>query len=148
MLENYLIQIGLRCGTVKNFNTTIVNDMRKKDVQHWYFLTPIKAGDKGGLLKEAVVTMALPFLAHNGETTEADVLKRISPLVENVKNTLLCKLRKTVIVPTFEFSIKPFWANETGNERTDRKDFAQTRVHIIQAKLTINYRDNWVTPKK
>lgn len=148
MLENYLISIGLRCGTVKNFNTTILTDSRRKDNQHWYFLTPIKASDKGGELKEAVVTMAFPFVAQSTDTSDAEVIKRISPLIYSMKNALLCRLRKTVIVPTEEFKVIPFWANDGSGERNDRKDFAQNKVHIIQAKITINYRDYWLIPKK
>jgi hypothetical protein len=144
MLENFLLQIGMHCGTLKNFNTAILEDVRKNDYQHWYFLTPIKCNDKASGLKECTVQMAYPFLAANGEISEESSIKRISDLVPGYEAELLKVLRVKVIVPSFTLSVIPFWANDKGTERNERKDFAQTRIHIINASVTINFRESWL----
>ena len=142
MIENYLLKIGMRCGTVKNFNNTVSDDIRRKDGQHWYFLTPIKISDKGTGLKECTVNMAYPFLSEQADLTEQDVIKRLSPKIKEYEESLLNTLRKMVIVPSFTFSVIPFWANEKG-ERLERKDSGNNRIHIINASLTIKYREHW-----
>jgi len=142
MVENFLLSIGMRCGTVKNFNNVIMEDLRMKDDQHWYFLTPIKSTDKATGLKECTVNLAYPFIAENTDISEQVVIERLSPLLSDYERDLLKILRKVVIVPSFTLSVIPFWANEKG-ERTERKDFGQGRIHIISANLTIRYRETW-----
>jgi len=142
MLEQFLIEIGMKCGTVKNFNNAVMEDVRRSDFQHWYFATPFKTTDSGNGLKECTVNMAYPFLAVNGEISEQSAIKRISHLVPDFEAELLKALRVKVIVASHILSIIPFWANEKG-ERNDRKDFAQTRIHIINASLTIRYRESY-----
>lgn len=147
MLENFLLSIGMHCGTLKNFNNAILEDVRRNDYQHWYFLTPIKVNDIGSGLKECTVQMAYPFLTANGEISEEAAIKRISDLVPEYEAELLRVLRSRVIVPTFILSVIPFWANDKGTERNERKDFAQTRIHIINASVTINFRESWFACK-
>jgi hypothetical protein len=142
MIEQFLINIGMRCGTVKNFNNSVMEDVRVKDFQHWYFATPFKVTDSGSGLKECTINMAYPFLAANGEISEQAAIERISPLVPEYEAELLKVLRSKVIVSSFTLSVIPFWANEKG-ERNDRKDFATTRIHIINASLVIRYRERW-----
>lgn len=143
MLENFLLQIGMKCGTVKNFNSTIANDMRLNAKQHWYFLTPIKTKESGSLLKVATIQIAFPFLAIKEDISEADVIKRLTPLVPEYQNSLIANLRKMLIVPECTFSIIPFWANEKGTERNERKDFGNSTIHIINAQVTVKYRASW-----
>ena len=143
MVENYLLQIGMRCGTVKNFNNSILRDMENNDGQHWYFLTPIKAFDKGNGLKECTVNMAYPFLNEETDTSEQIVIERLSPLMDGHQTDLLKILRKMLIVPSFTFSVVPFWANEKTSERNELKDFGSNRIHIINASIKILYRETW-----
>jgi len=143
MLEGYLLKIGMKCGTVKNFSVVISDDMRRKDGQHWYFLTPVKISDKGNGLKECTVNIAFPFISIQGDISEQAVIERISPLLSGYEVELLKILRKTVIVPSFKFSVIPFWANESG-QRNERKDFSENRIHIISANIIINYREHWL----
>jgi hypothetical protein len=148
MVEKYLLDIGMRCGSVKNFNASILEDMRLSKSQHWYFATPFKVTDKGGGLKECTVNMAYPFLAVNGEISEQEAIKRISPLIPEYEAALLKALRKgcsrLIVIPS-QFYPVALWANEKGAERVDRKDFGAVRIHIISASLTIRYRDSWFT---
>lgn len=147
MIENFLLQIGMHCGTVKNFNSSILEDVRRNDFQHWYFLTPIKCTDKANGLKECTVQMAYPFLCANNEISEEAAIQRISDLVPEYEAELLKVLRQKVIAPSYTFSVIPFWANEKASERNERKDFAQTRVHIISGSVTIRFRENWFNCK-
>lgn len=136
----------MKCGTVKNFSAMIENDMRQNSKQHWYFLTPIKISEKNGLIKEATVQMAFPFIATKDDISEASVLKRLTPKVAAYQDSLILNLRRMLIVPpsSVVFSIIPFWANEKG-ERTERKDLGKSRVHIINAQITVKYREHWFT---
>ena len=143
MIEKFLLNIGMRCGTVKNFNSVVLEDVRLKDDQHWYFLTPIKSTDKASGLKECTVNLAFPFMSEKYDISEQVVIERISALMPSYESDLLAILRKVVIVPSFTFSVVPFWAYEKGTERTERKDFGQIRIHIINASLTIRYRESW-----
>lgn len=142
MIERFLLDIGMHCGTVKNFSVAIAEDVRKKNFQHWYFLTPVKLSDSGNGLKECTVQMAFPFLAENGEITEEAAIKRLTDLIPDYERELLKALRKMVIVPSHTISVIPFWANEQG-QRNDRKDFAAFRIHIINASVTIKFRETW-----
>lgn len=144
MLENYLLNIGMRCGTVKNFNNVIIDDMRKKDGQHWYFLTPVKIIGRASNLNEATVQIAYPFLATNSDLTEEDAIKRLTPVLPEFKNSLENELKKMLLLQSATYSLIPFWANEKG-DRTERKDFGQTRIHILNAQVTVRYRDSWFT---
>lgn len=142
MVEKYLLDLGLGCGSVKNFNTEILKNMRFSNGQKWYFKTPIKITDNNGL-KTATINLAFPFLAIQTDITEADVIKRISLVKTCYENQLIKVLRKKFIVPDYYLAIIPFWANDgNGNERIDRKDFAQTRVHILNAVVNVKYRDS------
>lgn len=143
MIANYLIALGMRCGTVKNFNTAVLDDARKKDYQHWYFKTPIKATEKGGELKECVLDLAFPFIATKDDYSERDVIQRLTPTMKAMQEELVFELRKRVIVTQFTFTIIPFWANEKTAERIERKDFANIRLHILNAQLTVQYREHW-----
>ncbi len=142
MVENYLLQIGMKCGTVKNFNSSIQDDLRLGSGKHWYFLTPIKATEKGTGLKEATISMAFPFVAERGDVSEQVVIERLSKIMPEYETELLTALRKDrrLIVPSYTFTIIPFWANEKASERNERKDFA-TRIHIINAAIVVKYRE-------
>ncbi len=142
MIENYLLQIGMKCGTVKNFATTINTDLRLKGLQHWYFLTPVKVSEKNDLLKEANLNLAFPFIATREDISEEVVLKRLALIIDDYKTELLKNLGKMLLIPNHIFTIIPFWANEKG-ERNERKDFAQGSIHILNAQLTVRYRDGW-----
>lgn len=146
MLENYLIQIGMRCGTIKNFNSSILEDARLKDFSHWYFLTPIKSTVKIGNLKEAVLSLAFPFDFEKGDDSEAIVIERLSTDTLDLQAELISELRKRIIVSQFSFTPIPFWANEKGSERMMLKDFGNNRIHILSGTLTVQYRDRWITP--
>ena len=143
MVENYLLQIGMRCGTVKKFNNTILTDMENNDGQHWYFLTPVKSFDKGNGLKECTIQIAYPFLNEETDTSEQIVIERLSPLMDDYQTDLIKILRKMLIVPSFTFSVIPFWANEKTSERNELKDFGNNRIHIINASIKILYRETW-----
>jgi hypothetical protein len=80
MIEKFLLDIGMRCGTVKNFSIAIADDLRKGDGQHWYFLTPIKVTDGGNGLKTCTVNLAYPFISERGDITEQDVFNRLYSL--------------------------------------------------------------------
>lgn len=142
MVESYLLAIGMRCGTVKNFSNTIVEDMRTNSKQHWYFLTPIKSVDKGSLLKEATIQFAFPFVAIPTDISERDVLKRLEKIIGGYEHSLLIQLKKMLLVQSVTFSIIPFWANEKG-ERIERKNLGQSSIHILNAQITVRYRDSW-----
>jgi hypothetical protein len=141
MVEQYLLKIGMHCGTVKNFNSSILDDVRRNDYQHWYFLTPLKSKDNGHGLKEVTINMAYPFLAERNDISEEEVIKRLKAL--EFQTELLKVLRKNVIVSSHTISVIPFWGNEKGAERNERQDFGQTRVHLINASLIVLYRDNY-----
>jgi hypothetical protein len=141
MIESVLLQMGLRCGTVKNFSNTISNDVRKGERQHWYFLTPFKTTETPSQLKECTVKMAFPFLANREDLSEALVYKRLTPFLATYESELLKQLRKTFkIVTVTEFYPIAFWANEKG-ERTERKVLGVESVHIFSASVTIKYRE-------
>lgn len=141
MIENILLKMGLKCGTVKNFSNTISDDVRKAERQHWYFLTPIKTTETPSQLKEATIKLAFPFLANRDDLTEAVVYKRLTPFLATYENELLTQLRKQFkIVTVTEFYPIAFWANEKG-ERSDRKVLGVESVHIFSASVTIKYRD-------
>ena len=143
MVEKFLLDIGMKCGTVKNFNTTLIDDLRKGQLSHWYFLTPIKVTEDVGGLKTATIQLAFPFHAVREDVTEADVINRLSLLIPDYEPTLLLNLRKMLIVLDLTISVIPFWANESGESRTERKNFGQNSVHILNAKCTIKYREAW-----
>ena len=143
MIENYLIKLGMRCGTVKNFNNEVLDDVRRKDYQHWYFKTPIKSVERGGQLKEAVLDLAFPFLAERNDLTEKDVLSRLNDCSITMQADLIAELRKRIIVPQFTFILIPFWANEKASERNELKDFGNNRIHILNAQLTVQFREHW-----
>ena len=143
MIENYLIQIGMRGGSVKNFGLAIVEDSKKFDNQHWYFLTPIKVKDNGNGLKEATINLAYPFEVERDDVSEVEVLERLSGYMIDYETELLKQLRKILIVPSLTLSVVPFWANEKG-ERVERKNFAQAAVHILSATATVKYREHWI----
>jgi len=69
-------------------------------------------------------------------------LDRIELVREDYENDLMRFLRsiKLIVPPdTANFSIIPFFANEAGGERTERKDLP-IRVHILNAVVTVKYR--------
>lgn len=140
MIESYLIESGLGCGTVKNFQTEILKNVKLGITDRWYFKTPIKVSSSG--LKTAVIDFAFPFLAKQTDIDEKTVLSRLEILREDHENDLLRFLRthKFIVPPdNANFSIIPFWAAEKG-ERNERKDFQGIRVHILNAVLTVKYR--------
>ena len=150
MIEDYLIKIGFNCGTIKNFDFEILEDKRKKDYQHWYFLTPIKVTDSGNGLKEAKINMAYPFaVIEKLDTSEKKVIERLSLDLLAYETDLLKRLRqdRRLIVPPAMITISfvPFWANEKTSERMNRVDFGSNKIHAIIASLTIKYRESWIT---
>ena len=142
MIEDLLIGLGLKCGSLKNFNTAILDAARQNQMQMWYFLTPIKSNDNGSGYMEATINLAFPILAGLGDINELSAISRISEIEKDVKPQLINLLKKYVNIPTATFSVHPFLANEK-SERIERKDFAGVRVHIINAVLTVRYRESW-----
>jgi hypothetical protein len=143
MIEKFLIDSGLKCGTLKNFNTQILEDARRGNTNHWYFLTPLKVVDKGGNgYKEVVINLAYPINAIQADLTEQDAINRISEFKEQYESNLLTYLKKYMNVPTYDFKVIPFWSNDK-TPRTERTDFANVKIHILNAVLTIRYRDSW-----
>ena len=141
-MEDYLLAIGMKCGSVKNFSNLIVENMRTNTKQSWYFLTPIKSTEKVGGLKEATVSLAFPILTNRDDISEAAVYKRLTPMLKTYEAELLKALRQRVIAQPIEFFPFPFWANSDG-QRTDRKNLSGAMVHILSAKIKINYRDSY-----
>jgi hypothetical protein len=142
MLENYLVQIGMKCGTVKNFNSVILADI-DKDEQSWYFKTPIQTSDDGSGLKTATVKIAYPFIAGPNDTAEDEVIERLSAWMQSYEASIIRILRRRLIVPTFKWAVIPFWSNSQ-TERTERTNFGNTKVHIISAEFTVKYRSHWL----
>ena len=62
MIENYLIQNGFGCGSVKNFANEVAERTKFAKDERWYFSTPIKTNVSGGLA-ECTIHLAYPFLA-------------------------------------------------------------------------------------
>ena len=143
MIEKFLIDSGIKCGTLKNFNTTILEDARRSSKAHWYFLTPLKPTDKGGNgFKEVVINFAYPIDAIKQDLTEEDVFKRLSKLNGKYEKELIKFLRKKVLVPSFDLKVIPFWSNDK-MPRTERADFGNVKIHIINVIATIRYRDSY-----
>jgi hypothetical protein len=142
MIEQYLIKNGLGCGTVKKFNNEILKNVKLNVSDRWYFKTPVKISGHG--LRTATIDLAFPFLAKQNETDEKAVLSRLEENRKEYEDDLIRFLRRKFIVPpgTAIFTIIPFWATETG-PRNERKDFGQIRLHIINAVVTVKYRESW-----
>ncbi len=143
MIETFLLNSGLKCGSLKNFNTQILEDARRGFANHWYFLTPLKAVDKGGNgFKEVVINFAYPINAIQTDLSEEDAISRISELKDSYEIELIKFLQRTVQVPSYEFKVIPFWSNDKA-PRAERTDFANVKIHILNAVLTIRYRETW-----
>jgi len=143
MIEKFLIDSGLKCGSLKNFNTQILEDARRGNSNHWYFLTPLKVVDKGGNgYKEVVINLAYPINAIQSDLTEQDAINRISDFKDSYESELIKFLQRTVQVPSYEFKVIPFWSNDKA-PRTERADFANVKIHILNVVLTIRYRESW-----
>lgn len=141
MIESYLINHGLGCGSKKNFPIELIKNHKLGISDRWYFLTPVKVSGNG--LRSAVLNMAFPFMAKPGEITEKQALERLELVRKDYEDDLMFFLRShRFIVPpdTANFSIIPFFANETGGERTERKDLP-VRIHILNAVITVKYRN-------
>ena len=143
MIENLLLGLGLKCGSLKNFNTQILEAARLSEPQTWYFLTPVKSKDDGSGYKTATVNVAYPIIATNDDINEAFVISKISETEPALKSELLNLLKKYVNIPESTFAVVPFWANEK-SERSERRDFGNVRVHIINGILTVKYRNSWI----
>lgn len=144
MIEDLLIKAGLGCGSKKNFQSEILKNMKVPGVlPRWYFLTPIKHSGNG--LVTATINFAFPFVAKSTDTSDAIVLSRLENERKAYEDDLIHFIRSFgFIVPpdSQTFSIIPFWATET-SERTERKDFAGLRIHILNAVITVKYRKSW-----
>jgi hypothetical protein len=139
MIESYLINAGLGCGSKKNFPIELIKNISLGISDRWYFLTPVRVSGNG--LKSATLNMAFPFRAKLDEVTEKQALDRIELVRQDYEDDLMRFLRslKFIVPPdTANFSIIPFFATETG-ERTERKDLP-IRVHILNAVVTVKYR--------
>ena len=141
-MEEFLLAIGMQCGSVKNFSNLIIENMRTNAKQSWYFLTPIKSTGKVGGLKEATVSLAFPILTNRDDISEAAAYRRLTPMLKSHEAELLKALRQRVIAQTVEFFPITFWANSDG-QRTDRKNLSGAMVHILSAKIKITYRDSY-----
>jgi hypothetical protein len=140
MIESYLINAGLGCGSKKNFPIELIKNVKLGISDRWYFLTPVK--QKGIGLKSVTLNMAFPFLAKLDEVNEKQAIDRIELVKDDYVNDLVRFLRslKFIVPPdTVDPSIIPFYANETTGERTERKDLP-IRVHILNAVVTVKYR--------
>jgi len=142
MIEQLLINSGLKCGSLKNFNTQILEDQRRATSNHWYFLTPIKVKDNGSGYKEATINFGFPLNVAKDEVDESKALLRISEIKTDYEKDLIKFLRTLFQVPSYEFSVHIFWANEKG-ERTERKDIGNVRIHLLNGRVTVKYRDSW-----
>ena len=141
MIENYLIESGLGCGTVKNFQTEILKNVKLGKTDRWYFKTPVKVSGNG--LKTATLDLAFPFLCKQTDVDEKTVLSRLEILRKGYEDGLMFFFRsnKFIVPPdTANFSIIPFWATET-TPRSERKDFAGIRIHILNAVIVVKYRN-------
>lgn len=143
MIENYLIAAGLGCGTKKNFKDEVLKSMKLHLPSKWYFLTPVNVSGNG--LKSATLNMAFPFLAlrYDSITSEGDVLARLELTRKEYEDDLMKFLRanKFIVPPdTANFSIIPFWAGEPGY-REELEDFNGIRIHILNAVVTVKYRN-------
>ena len=75
MIENYLIQNGFGCGSVKNFSTEIIERSKFGKDTRWYFSTPIKTNVNANLA-ECTLHLAFPFLAQYGETVKVVFIQK------------------------------------------------------------------------
>ena len=142
MIEDLLLGIGLNCGTSKNFNTKIVEAVRRGSAQMWYFKTPVRSKDNGSGYMEAQIGLFFPVLSVASDISESEAIKRISDIKKEVVPQLIAILKKYVNIPASTVTIVPFWSNSLEN-RDERKDFANVRIHLIHALLTVKYRDSW-----
>lgn len=143
MLETFLLNGGFKCGTIKNLSTVINEAMLTNTQLTWYFLTPLKPKDNGSGFKEVTINFAYPFIAELTDITEDDVFNRLKFLTPDYEKYLLKELKKIFLVPSYTFSVVPFWSNREGI-RIDRKDFSNVKIHILSAQLTLRYRDAWI----
>jgi hypothetical protein len=143
MIENFLIASGLGCGTKNNFKDEVLKSMQLHLDSKWYFRTPVKVSGNG--LKSAVLDMAFPFLALINDTKdeEGTVLSRLELTRKDYEDDLIRFLRvKKFIVPpdTANFYLIPFWYGEPGY-RDELEDFNGIRLHILNAVVTVKYRN-------
>jgi len=143
MIESFLIASGLGCGTKQNFKDEVLKSMQLHLASKWYFRTPVKVSSNG--LKTATLDMAFPFLAliNDSKDNEEAVLARLEIDRKAYEDDLIYFLRKyKFIVPpdTANFSIIPFWHGEAGY-RDEAEDFNGIRIHILNAVLTVKYRN-------
>ena len=143
MIEKFLIDSGCKCGTKKNFDTQITDDVRTNSFQHWYFLTPLKVSDKGGQLKEVTVNFAYPFLSEKEDISEQDVLSRLSLIKSEYEDGLVNFIKKWFIIQNFTFSIIAFYGGGK-EERTELTNFGNNQIHLLNAVITFRYRENWL----
>jgi hypothetical protein len=142
MIEDLLIGLGLNCGTSKNFNTKIVEAVRRDALQMWYFKTPIRNKDNSSGYMEAQINLFFPVLAVASDISESVAITRLSDIQKEVTPQLIAMLKKFVNIPAATHTVVPFWSNNL-NERDERKDFANVRVHLIHLSLTVKYRESW-----
>ena len=143
MIENYMILGGLGCGTKKHFAQVIITDLKKGVSPRWYFRTPIKYSGHG--LRTAVIDMAFPFISKNTDIDEKTILTRLEVDRKCYEDDLIAFLRKGgFIVPpdSAVFAIVPNYSCKT-DARDERADFAGTRIHILNAVITVKYRESW-----
>jgi hypothetical protein len=143
MIENFLIESGLGCGTKNNFKDEVLKSMQLHLDSRWYFRTPIKVSGHG--LKTATLDMAFPFLAliNDSKDNEETVLARLEIDRKEYEDDLMRFLRvKKFIAPpdSANFSIIPFWYGEPGY-RNEAEDFNGIRLHILNAVVTVKYRN-------
>lgn len=131
------------CGTVKNFNSEILEAQRLNKPQKWYYLTPIKVKDDGSGYKEVTVNMAYPIPAILADaSSEKIAFDRIKNDAQFLQGELIDFMKKYFNVPSHTFSTIPFWANEKTQERDGRRNFGNNSVHIIYGNLTLKYRES------
>lgn len=143
MIEKFLIDRGLGCGTVQNFSTEILKNTKHGKTDRWYFKTPVKLSGNG--LRSATLDMAFPFKKRETDIDEKTALSRLEILRKSYEDDLIAFLRQFFIVPpaTANFSLIPFWANEAGY-RDERKNFAGVCIHILNANIIVKYRESWL----
>ena len=143
MIENYLIQNGFGCGSVKNFANEVAERTKFAKDERWYFSTPIKTNVNANLA-ECTLHLAFPFLAQYGETVESGVYSKTTETAQK-KYFEVCEFFKgKFLVPKKSVTFVPFWSGSDDEKRTDRKDFANTRVHILAVDLTLRYKESWL----
>lgn len=143
MIENYLIQNGFGCGSVKNFANEVAERTKFSKDERWYFSTPIKTNVSGGLA-ECTIHIAYPFLAQKGETVESGVYVSTTEAAQQKYFDVCDFFKAKFLVPKKSFTFVPFWSFSENEKRLERADAGGVRVHVLVVDLTLRYKEVWL----